>query len=196
MQRTTAPNEGKRLFERPNPIQYRETRFAKDWASDGTLGDVVVQNLERNMKKAQAAIHGEPTQVARARPSPNVRFNPGLAENQSDLGSEATGDAYKAARIAHEPVPGLDGTASARIRAALADLKQAKHACTADREAELLRAVTLNLARLERAEYLAAHGADPVMLEHTLPQEADSAYDLARRALWHAARELRRCASP
>lgn len=185
--------DGKRLFERPNPIDYRRTRFAKDWASDGTLGDVAIQGLERTTKQAKALLSGPPTQVARARPAPDIRFNPALAENQAELGSEATGDAYKAAPIAHETLPGLDGSASARIRAQWATLKAMKHSCGPGQAATLWQPVAANLARLERAEYLASHGADPLMLQHTLPQDADSAYDLARRALWHAERRLSRC---
>ena len=36
-------------------------------------------------------------------------------------------------------------------------------------------------------------GADPVSAEHLLPGLADSAYDLARRALWYADRKLASC---
>ena len=38
-----------------------------------------------------------------------------------------------------------------------------------------------------------AWGADPVEAEHTLPSAADSAYDLARRALWDAERRMKTC---
>ncbi|PPU73847.1 hypothetical protein XmelCFBP4644_05120 [Xanthomonas melonis] len=182
------------VMERVNPVQYRQTRFAKDWKSDGTLGDVAMQEAGRGMKKFNDMLNGPQTQTARARPPPDVRFNPALAANQAELGSEATGDAYKAAPIAHETPPDLKGEASRRIRQALAALEQRSARCEASRRKVLLSPVRTHLSDLERAEHALNNGADPVMAAQLLPRQADSAYDLARRALWYADKQLRQCA--
>ncbi|PPU77841.1 hypothetical protein XcuCFBP2542_04860 [Xanthomonas cucurbitae] len=189
-----AQARARNVMERVNPVQYQQTRFAKDWKSDGTLGDVAMQEVDRGMKKFNAMINGPQTQVATARPPPDVRFNPALAGNQAELGSEATGDAYKAAPIAHETPPDLKGEASRRIRQALATLEQRSTRCEASRRTLLLSPVRTHLSDLERAEHALNHGADPVMAAQLLPRQLDSAYDLARRALWYADRQLRQCA--
>jgi len=181
----------KRVFERPNPIDYRPTRFDKDWASDGSLGDVAVQGIGNAMKKLLPKSKHQP---AVARPPPDVRFNPGLHERPGDLGSEATGDAYKAAPIAFEKAPGLDGEASRRIRRAIGELEQRRAACPAAQRRVLLQPVLDNLDALQRVENAMAKGADPIQAQQTLPRAADSAYDLARRALWYADRKLAVCA--
>ncbi|WP_285447825.1 hypothetical protein [Xanthomonas sp. LMC-A-07] len=183
------------VMERVNPVQYQETRFAKDWKSDGTLGDVAMQGLNRGMKKLNDKINGPQTQVAKARPPPEVRFNPALAGNQAEMGSAATGDAYKAAPIAHESLPDLKGEASRRIRDALAALEQRSARCEAATRTPLLSTVRGHLADLERAEHALNNGADPVLAAQLLPRQADSAYDLARRALWYADRQLKQCAA-
>ncbi|WP_260114947.1 hypothetical protein [Xanthomonas indica] len=183
--------KSKRLLERPNPIDYRSTRFDKDWASDGTLGDVAVQGIDRAIKQL---LPKNTHQSAVARPPPDVRFNPALHERASDLGSEATGDAYKAAPIAFEKAPGLDGEASRRIRQALADLEQRRGACPAVQRARLLAPVQQHLDALLQVETAMAKGADPIRAQQLLPREADSAYDLARRALWYADQKLAACA--
>ncbi|UYC11702.1 hypothetical protein [Xanthomonas sp. CFBP 8445] len=183
--------KSKRLLERPNPIDYRSTRFDKDWASDGTLGDVAVQGIDRAIKQL---LPKNTHQSAVARPPPDVRFNPALHERASDLGSEATGDAYKAAPIAFEKAPGLDGEASRRIRQALADLQQRRGACPAAQRARLLAPVQQHLDALLQVETAMAKGADPIRAQQLLPREADSAYDLARRALWYADQKLAACA--
>ncbi|CTP92065.1 hypothetical protein XTPLMG728_3114 [Xanthomonas translucens pv. poae] len=181
----------KRLLERPNPIDYRPTRFDKDWASDGTLGDVAMQGIGDAMKKMLPKSSHQP---AVARPPPDVRFNPALHERPGDLGSEATGDAYKAAPIALEKAPGLDGEASRRIRKAIGELEQRRAACPAAQRSRLLQPVLDNLGDLQRVENAMAHGADPILAQQTLPRAADSAYDLARRALWYADQKLAACA--
>ncbi|WP_295864664.1 hypothetical protein [uncultured Xanthomonas sp.] len=183
--------KSKRLLERPNPIDYRSTRFDKDWASDGTLGDVAVQGIDRAIKQL---LPKNTHQSAVARPPPDVRFNPALHERASDLGSEATGDAYKAAPIAFEKAPGLDGEASRRIRQALADLQQRRGACPAAQRGRLLAPVQQHLDALLKVETAMAKGADPIRAQQLLPREADSAYDLARRALWYADQKLAACA--
>jgi hypothetical protein len=191
---TTNPRDlakAKRVFERPNPIDYRPTRFDKDWASDGSLGDVAVQGIGNAMKKLLPKSKHQP---AVARPPPDVRFNPGLHERPGDLGSEATGDAYKAAPIAFEKAPGLDGEASRRIRRAIGELEQRRAACPAAQRRVLLQPVLDNLDALQRVENAMAKGADPIQAQQTLPRAADSAYDLARRALWYADRKLAVCA--
>lgn len=189
-----AQAKARSVMERVNPVQYQQTRFAKDWKSDGTLGDVAMQEMDRGMKKFNDMLNGPQTQVAKARPPPDVRFNPALAGNQADLGSEATGDAYKAAPIAHESPPDLKGEASRRIRDALASLEQRSARCDASRRTSLLSPVRTHLSDLERAEHALNNGADPVMAAQLLPRQADNAYDMARRALWYADRQLKQCA--
>ncbi|PPU66424.1 hypothetical protein XcodCFBP4690_02265 [Xanthomonas codiaei] len=189
-----AQAKARSVMERVNPVQYQQTRFAKDWKSDGTLGDVAMQEMDRGMKKFNDMLNGPQTQVTKARPPPDVRFNPALAGNQADLGSEATGDAYKAAPIAHESPPDLKGEASRRIRDALASLEQRSARCAASRRTSLLSPVRTHLSDLERAEHALNNGADPVMAAQLLPRQADNAYDMARRALWYADRQLKQCA--
>lgn len=181
------------VLERPNPIDYQPTVFDKSWTTDGTLGDLAMQGIGRGMKNVNKAIFGPDIQTARARPPPDVRFNPGLHERGSDLGSEATGDAYKAAPIAFEKAPGHDGQASARIRAALAELQQQAGGCDGARLQPLLATVRTHLADLEQVERAFAKGPDPVMAEQMLPRQADSAYDLSRRALWYAREKTADC---
>ena len=143
--------------------------------------------------RAQRLIYGEDIQAAEARRPPDVAFNPALHERPSDLGSAATGDAYKAAPVRHEPVPGLDGTASRRIRAAIGELERRYSRCTAGDRQRWLAPVLQQLDALQRVEYRYNHGADPVEAEHSLPAAADSAYDLARRGLWEAERQMATC---
>jgi hypothetical protein len=192
------PNErelakAKQLLERPNPIEYRETRFDKDWVSDGTAGDIAAQKLGKRMESIGKLIFGEDTQPAAPRPPPEVRFNPGLHERSGDLGSEKTGDAYKAAPIAFEKAPDLKGEASRRIRQAVSELEKRHPGCDPTRMKTLLGPVQSHLADLQRVEYAMARGADPVQAEHLLPRTADNAYDQARRALWYADRQLASC---
>lgn len=189
------PRSASQLFERRNPIDYRPTRFDKDWASDGTLGDVALQKLNQRLEGFAALsrfVFGE-DHSARARPPPDVPFNPALHERPSDLGSEATGDAYKAAPIRFEHAPGLRGEASRRIRTSADDLLRRHAACDPPLLKRLLAPVTMNIVELERIERAMAHGVDPVQAEHLMPRSADRAYDLARRALWYADRQLRGC---
>ncbi len=186
-------DDAKRIMDPPNPIDYQETRFAKDWKSDGTLGQVMGQAITRGTRKLNEKMFGSDHQTAVARPPPDVRFNPALAENKADLGSEATGDAYKAAPIAHEPVPDLKGEASRRIRAELAKVEALPSHCGTDRRKSLLAPARAQLAALEKAEHALNNGADPVLAEQLLPRQADSAYDLARRALWYARQQLAMC---
>ncbi|WP_368565696.1 hypothetical protein [Pseudoxanthomonas sp. UTMC 1351] len=192
------PNErelarAKQVLERPNPIDYRKTRFDKDWVSDGTAGDIAAQKLGKRMESIGKLIFGEDTQPAAPRPPPDVRFNPGLHERSGDLGSEKTGDAYKSAPIAFEKAPDLKGEASRRIRQAVSELEKRHAGCDPTRTKTLLAPVQSHLADLQRVEYAMARGADPVQAEHLLPRTADNAYDQARRALWYADRQLAPC---
>lgn len=185
----------KRLFDRPKAVDYKETRFEKDWVGDGTLGDRAAQKFGKPLQALQALskmVMGE-DQPAIARPPPDVPFNPKLHERPSDLGSAATGDAYKAAPIAFEKAPGLKGEASKRIRAKLGELQKRLAGCDQKRLQGLLAPARAYLADLERAEYALAHGADPIQAEHLLPRVADTAYDQARRAIWYAERQLTAC---
>ena len=180
-------------FDRLNPIDYKETRFDRAWRGKGTGGDGALEGAHGTVTGSVTIPLGTRDQPARARPPPSVRFNPGLHERTADLGSEATGDAYKAAPIAEEPAPGLDGAASRAIRGQLAVLGRDFAHCQASLFAEFAKPVRLHLSQLEGIEYAFAHGADPVRAEHLLPREADMAYTLARRALWHARQKLSTC---
>ena len=183
----------KRLLERPNPIDYRPTRFDKAWTTDGTLGDALVESMDEGLKGMAEALAGRQDQPVQARPPPEVRFNPKLHERPSDLGTEATGDAYKAAPIAFEKAPGLSGEASKRLRGELAFLKKQYSHCSADRWTQVIGPINAHLADLERVEYAYGHGADPIQAEHLLPRTADMAFDQTRRALWYAQRRLSVC---
>jgi len=185
----------RKLLERRNPIEYRPTRFDKDWATDGTLGDVVLEKVGERLQGFSSIsrfVLGE-DHPAQARPPPDVRFNPALHERPSDLGSEATGDAYKAAPIAFEHAPDLKGTASRRIRERADELERRFSVCDRQWIQRLLAPVRENITQLERIEYAMAHGVDPVQAEHLMPRSADRAYDLARRALWYAEKQLTGC---
>jgi len=142
---------------------------------------------------AQRLIFGRDVQEAVARRPPDVSFNPRLAEGRSDLGSEATGDAYKAAPIRYEKAPGLKGEASRRIRATVGELEGRYPRCSSEQRSRWMAPALAQLAALQRAEYRYNNGADPVEAEHSLPSAADSAYDLARRALWDAERRMKEC---
>lgn len=138
-------------------------------------------------------IHGPDIQPAQARRPPEVAFNPNLHERKSDLGSEATGDAYKAAPIRYEKAPDMKGEASRRIRVALGALEQRYPRCNGQQRRQWLAPVMTHLDALQRAEYRFNNGADPVEAEHSLLSAADSAYDMARRALWDAERRMKMC---
>lgn len=138
-------------------------------------------------------LHGPDIQPAQARRPPEVAFNPALHERKSDLGSEATGDAYKAAPIRYEKAPDMKGEASRRIRVALGALEQGYPRCNPQQRRQWLAPVMTHLDALQRAEYRFNNGADPVEAEHSLLSAADSAYDMARRALWDAERRMKMC---
>lgn len=138
-------------------------------------------------------IHGPDIQPAQARRPPEVAFNPNLHERKSDLGSEATGDAYKAAPIRYEKAPDMKGEASRRIRVALGALEQRYPRCNGQQRRQWLAPAMAHLDALQRAEYRFNNGADPVEAEHSLLSAADSAYDMARRALWDAERRMKMC---
>lgn len=187
-------DRAKRPFDRANPIDYRETRFDKHWRGNGSAGDSALENARGSMTGMAAVIPlGDGDQPSRARPPPETRFNPGRHERLADLGSEATGDAYKAAPIASEPPPDLKGAASRIIRGQLAAIEQEYGHCRRTLLSELVAPIRLHLSQLERVEYALSHGADPVRAEHLLPREADTAYNLARRAAWHARMKLTGC---
>ena len=179
----------KALMERPNPVQYNETRFEKDWVSKGTLGDVATQKVNRAIADMFKSGRSSPT----ARPPPDTRFNPALAQNRGDLGSEATGDAYKAAPIAFEKAPQPTGEATKAIRAQLDALQGRALMCHDPRKDQWLADVRGNLQALERSEHALANGADPARAKYQLPQAIDAAYDLSRRALWYADKQLSEC---
>lgn len=145
--------------------------------------------------RAQRWIYGRDVQLADARRPPEVAFNPALHERPKDLGSEATGDAYKAAPIRFEKVPDMAGEASRRIRASIGDLEKRYGSCSAAARQRWMAPVLKHLDELQRVEYSFNHGADPVAAESTLPAAADSAYDLARRGLWYAERQMATCRS-
>lgn len=180
-------------LERRNPVDARRTRFADDWVSDGDAAEVINQQIARAQSKIAEFLLGKDIQHARARPSPEVRFNPVRHERVADLGSEATGDAYKAAPIPYEPAPGLDGEASRRIREQVAALETAYSRCDRARLRRLMQPLLAHLDELQKAETAFARGADPVRAEHMLPNVANTAYDMARRALWYADARMAGC---
>lgn len=144
-------------------------------------------------KRSESLIYGEDIQAAEARRPPDIAFNPARHERPSDLGSEATGDAWKAAPIRYEKAPDLKGEASRRIRAALGDLEQRYRRCSPAQRSQWLAPALAQLEALQRVEYRYNHGADPVEAQHSLPSAADNAYDQARRALWDAERRMKMC---
>lgn len=177
------------VLEKPNPIRYEETRFEKDWASKGTLGDAGAQKINRAIKDMFKSDRNS----AVARPPPQTRFNPALAQNQADLGSEATGDAYKAAPIGFEKAPQPTGEASKAIHAQLDALQGRALMCKDPQKDKWLADVGKNLTDLERNETALTHGADVQRAQYYLPQAIDAAYDLSRRALWYADKRLSAC---
>lgn len=181
--------QARNVLEKPNPIQYEKTRFDKDWASSGTLGDLAGQKIGRVMKD----LFKEKTNSAVARPPPQTRFNPALAQNQGDMGSEATGDAYKAAPIGFEKAPQPTGEASKAIHAQLDALQGRALMCKDPLKDRWLGDVRKNLADLERNETALTHGADVQRAQYYLPQAIDASYDLSRRALWYADKRLSAC---
>lgn len=185
--------KARKLLERRNPIEYDRTVFDKDWKSDGTLGDVAAQSLGRGAKKITDFIFGEDIQSPVARPPPEVRYNPALYEQKSDLGRADTGDAYKAAPIAYESPPDLEGEASRRIRASLEKLQSRVARCDQQKVRTLVQPIRTHLTELEQVEHALANGADPVMAAQMLPRRGQSAYDLSRRALWYAENQLKDC---
>jgi len=190
----TGQEEARRLLDPPNPVEVRSTRFAKDWISDGDVADVAQQEILRAQRRIAEFLFGGDIVHARARPSPEVRFNPARHERKADLGNEATGDAYKAAPISYQPAPGLEGEASRRIREQVAALETAYAGCDRARLRQLMQPLLVHLDELQKAEAAYARGADPVRAEHMLPNAANMAYDMARRALWYADSRLAGCA--
>ncbi|MGV8961721.1 MAG: hypothetical protein ACOH1V_15280 [Stenotrophomonas sp.] len=176
-----------RVFEHRDPLQRGVGERATANLFSGKAAGT-------GQSRAQSLLYGRDTQMAQARRPPEVAFNPALHERPSDLGSEATGDAYKAAPIRFEKAPGLAGEASRRIRARIGELDGRYGHCPAARRQNWMAPVLKHLDALQRVEYRYSHGADPVAAEHTLPSAADSAYDLARRALWYAEQQLAACA--
>ncbi len=180
-------------MRRDNPVDYRGTRFEQAWATDGDLGEAAAQSIARGQRKVAELLLGKDIQHARARPAPEVRFDPARHERPSDLGSEATGDAWRAAPISAEPVPGLDGRASRSIREEVAALERGYARCPRARMEQLMVPVRRALEELQAAEHALAKGADPVRARHQLPNAANSAWDQARRGLWYARQQLSGC---
>ena len=182
------------LLYPPNPIETDpESPFGGTWASDGTLGQQAARKLGDGLAAIGKKIFGEERQTVRARPPPDVGFNPQNHDNASDLGRAGTGNAYKSAPIAYEKAPGLTGEASRRIRTSLEALQKRTASCDAARVQKLVATVRGHLTELEQVEYAMAHGADPIMAKQMLPRRGDSAYDQARRALWYAENQLGAC---
>lgn len=182
------------LLYPPNPIETDpDSPFGGTWASDGTLGQQAARKLGDGLAAIGKKIFGEERQTVRARPPPEVGFKPQAYEQASDLGRAETGDAYKAAPIPHEKVPGLAGEASRRIRATMEGLQKRADPCDAAKVRKLLATARTHLTELEQVEYALAHGADPIMAKQMLPRRGDAAYDQARRALWYAENQLGAC---
>ncbi|MBN7136241.1 hypothetical protein A7A76_16010, partial [Lysobacter enzymogenes] len=188
-------NKVRNAFERAPPaLPFAGGGFA-GFAGEGTLGEALMENANKRLKKIVDKLPGrKQVQEAVARPPPPVRFNPAYHERPSDLGSEASGDAYKAAPIAFEPAPGLKGDASARIRAAIGELETRRGSCGLERLRQWLAPALSGLDELQRIERAYASGADPVNAQQLLPRSADMAYDRARRAIWYADKQGESCA--
>lgn len=182
----------KKLLERRNPLGDQPAPL-HDWFGDAAKSGKAAGDGQMSSKRIAEALFGKDIQSAKARPPPSVRFRPELHERPSDLGSEATGNAYKAAAVAYEAVPGLEGEASRRIRETIELLLKLPTACERQKVEEWLAPARKHLTELERAEYAYGHGADPIRREHMLPRAADTAYDQARRALSYAEGRLAGC---
>jgi hypothetical protein len=182
----------KKLLERRNPLGEQPPAL-HDWFGDAARKAAAREDGQISANRVAEAIFGKDIQSAKARPPPSVRFRPELHGRPSDLGSEATGNAYKAAAVAYEAVPGLEGEASRRIREAIDLLLKLPSRCERRAVEEWLAPARKHLAELERAEYAYNHGADPIRREHMLPRAADTAYDQARRALSYAEGRLAGC---
>lgn len=181
--------KARNVLEKPNPIDYQETRFEKDWTAKGTLGDAAAQKINGVIKDMFKSDRSS----AVARPPPATGFNPALAQNQADVGSEATGDAYRAAPIGFEKAPQPPGQASKAIRAQLDALQDRALMCKDRQKDKWLADVRKHLTELEGNETALTHGADVQRAQHYLPQAIDAAYDLSRRALWYADKRLSAC---
>ncbi|MGJ7902062.1 hypothetical protein [Lysobacter sp. 1R34A] len=182
----------KKLVERRNPLGDQPPAL-HDWFGDAAKKAGARADGQVSVNRVAEAIFGKDIQSAKARPPPSVRFRPELHGRPSDLGSEATGDAYKAAAVAHEAVPGLEGEASRRIREAIELLLKLPSRCERQAVEGWLAPVRKHLAELQRAEYAYGHGADPIRREHMLPRAADTAYDQARRAIAYAEGRVAGC---
>ena len=181
----------KKLLERRNPLGDQPPPL-HDWFGD-TGKKAAREDGQVSVNRVAEAIFGKDIQSAKARPPPSVRFRPELHERPSDLGSEATGNAYKAAAVAYEAVPGLEGEASRRIRETIELLLKLPTGCERQTVEGWLAPARKHLTELERAEYAYGHGADPIRREHMLPRAADTAYDQARRAIAYAEGRLAGC---
>jgi hypothetical protein len=179
-------------LHRTNPVDYRGTRFEDEWIGGQDLGERAGRQIARGQQKLAELVFGKEIEHAKARPPPQVRFNPSRHEQSGDLGSEATGDAWKAAPISFEPAPGLAGVASSRIGEQLLAVEREHAACPPARVQSLLVPAREQLVALRQAERAWGHGADPVRAQQ-LPAAANAAYDLARRALWYARQQLEAC---
>ena len=182
----TQKSNAERVFEHRDEL-------ATGVGERATAGLFSGKSAGTSQSRAQRALYGRDIQAAEARRPPDIAFNPRLHERSSDLGSEATGDAYKAAPIRYEKAPDLKGEASRRIRSAIGVLEQRYPRCSSEQRQRWLGIAQQHLDALQRVEYRFNHGADPVEAEHSLPSAADSAYDLARRALWDAERRMKMC---
>ncbi|WP_223620142.1 hypothetical protein [Lysobacter sp. ESA13C] len=182
----------KKLLERRNPLGDQPPAL-HDWFGDAAKNAAARADGQVSVNRVAEAIFGKDIQSAKARPPPSVRFRPELHERPSDLGSEATGNAYKAAAVAYEAVPGLEGEASRRIREAIDLLLKLPTGCERQTVESWLAPARKHLTELERAEYAYGHGADPIRREHMLPRAADTAYDQARRAIAYAEGRLAGC---
>ena len=177
------------IFERRDPLNYTPTRFAKDWKSDGSLAEVAGQAVGRYLDKLGGRNKDQP---AAPRPPPQVAFNPALHERAQDLGSEATGDAWRAAPIAFAPAPGAPGDAAPAIQQVLDQLQRHAQGCPDAAKASWLSPLRAQLAALQRIEHRQTHGPDPGAVA-LLAQQRDLTHDLARRAAWYAGQKLDRC---
>lgn len=143
--------------------------------------------------RAQRAIYGRDVQAAQARQAPAIAYNPALHEQPSDLPAAGSAQAYLAAPIADQPVPGLDGQASAHLLKQQAQRSAAVQACAEPALQLVWAALEQHLQQLRRHEARISQGSTPEERRHTLPHEIARHYNLARRALWQLDQLLPGC---
>jgi hypothetical protein len=151
---------------------------------------------KRGQSTMERVIFGKDIQHARARPSPNTRYNPALHERPEDLAPKDAENAWQSAPIAETTPPGLHGEASHAIRIEVSHLEQEIAGCNHSDVAALFPPLLSSLQNLGSAEVAMSKGADPIRAAHSLPNEIYSHYNQCRRVIWHIRSKLSACKKP